>query len=160
MRVITTGLLLAGLVLAAPAKAQDAQQLGLGREVLTAMKATENFDALIPTVMTALRPALTNGDVKAGKDYDELVPVLLKEFSASKSSLIDEMAMIYAKSFTAAELRELAAFYNTPTGQKLARLTPAMSQQMMVAGQRYGQQAAAQIAERMKDELRKRGNKI
>ena len=160
MRFLTIGLLACGLTVSAPVGAQDAEHLGLARDMLQAMKAADNFDAVVPTVMNALKPALTAGNPKAAKDYDEIMPAVTKEFAAAKGSMLDEVAMIYAKSFTKPELRELSGFYKTPTGEKMARLTPVMAQQMMAAGQRYGQQVATQLTERMRDELRKRGNKI
>lgn len=160
MRALATGLLLTALVVAFPIRAQDAEHLGLARDVLVAMKTAENFEAVVPSVMTALKPALTAGNAKIAKDFDEIMPLVMGEFNAMKSSLIDEVALIYAKSFSKPELRELSTFFKTPTGQKMARLTPVMAQQMMAAGQRYGQQVATQLTERMRDELRKRGNKI
>lgn len=160
MRYLATGFLVVGLLGGSPVGAQDAEHLALARDLLVGMKAADNFDAVLPTIMTALKPALTGGNPKAAKDFDEVVPLMMGEFSSKKGALVDEVAGIYAKSFSKPELKEMVVFYRSPTGQKLARITPALSQEMMVAGQRYGQQVAAQVTERMRDELKKRGNKI
>lgn len=147
-----------------PATAQvaqpDAAQTGLARELLVAMKAADNFDAVVPTVMQALKPVVTRGDAKMGKDWDDLSPLMIKEMATAKDGLIDEIAGIYARSFTAAELKQFVDFYKTPAGLKLATQTPVLAQQTMAAGQRFGQQVAGRLAERMKEELRKRGNTL
>lgn len=150
----------APLVSPTPALAQDAEQVQLARDMMVAMKAADNFDAVIPTVMNALKPAITAGNPKLQKDWDEIAPTLIREFSAMKSGMIEEIAAIYAKAFTKEELRSFVGFYKSPAGEKLARLTPVLAQQTMVAGQRLGQQVAAKVVERMKEELRKRGNTI
>ena len=124
------------------------------------MRAADNFDAVIPTILTALKPAITSGNPKAEKDWDDLAPIMVKEFSAMKDGMLAEIATIYAKAFSKDELKAFIAFYKSPAGDKLARLTPMLAQQTMAAGQRFGQQVAARVAERMRDELRKRGNKI
>lgn len=148
----------------APALAQapqpDATQLGLAREMMVAMKAADNFEAVIPTVMNALKPVVTRGDAKIAKDWDDIAPLMNKEMASMKTQMIDEISLIYARAFTADELRAFVAFYKTPAGIKLATLTPTIAQQTMTAGQRFGQQVAGRIAERMKEELRKRGNNI
>lgn len=143
-----------------PALAQDAEQVGLARDMLVAMRAAENFDAVIPSVMTALKPAITAGNPKAAKDWDDLAPMMTQQFSAQKTELLNEIASIYARAFDKPELRQLVAFYHSPAGEKLARLTPTLAQETLGAGQKFGQQVAMSLAEQMKDELRKRGNKI
>lgn len=157
---IRTVLLTVALGWALPAAAQSPEQTALAREMLVVMRAADNFDAVLPAVMNALKPVITRGDPKVAKDWDEISPIMAKEFSALKGSLLDDIAGIYAKSFEAGELRAFVAFYRTPAGDKLARLTPTLAQQTMAVGQSFGQKVAGRLAERMQEELRKRGNKI
>ena len=158
------GLAFAAFLACAPASAQvaqpDAAQVGLARDMMIAMKAADNFEAVIPTVMNALKPVVTKGDAKIAKDWDEIAPLMIKEMASVKNQMVDEISLIYARAFTADELKQFIAFYKTPAGIKLATQTPALAQQTMAAGQRFGQQVAGRLAERMKDELRKRGNNI
>ena len=60
---------------------------------------------------------------------EQLRPVVLDFFETYMGweSLKGEMAEIYASEFTAAELNELTSFYETPVGQKLAELLPALT---------------------------------
>ncbi len=58
----------------------------------------------------------------------------------------DDLAKVYAKYFTPKELKDLEAFYSTPTGRKALHLTP----QIMAEGRRIGMEKV--IAHR--DELK------
>lgn len=51
-----------------------------------------------------------------------------------------EMAEIYAESFSESELREIVAFHETPTGQKLVRLQPELMRKGGELGRRIGEQ--------------------
>ena len=156
--------LLIGLVVAlsacAPAHAQDAERIDLARQVLVASRAAARFDAMLPEIMTALRPLVVGNNVKAGQDWDALMPTVTTEFSAMRDEMLNEITLIYAKTFETSDLRQYIAFYKSPAGQKLTSAMPDISRQSMMIGQRAGQQIAGKLAERMKDELRKRGNKL
>ncbi len=54
-------------------------------------------------------------------------------------ALKDDMAAIYAKNYTAQELGEINAFYQTPVGQKTVQLMP----QLAAAGAQIGQSKLA-----------------
>ena len=46
------------------------------------------------------------------------MPIMLEGMSARLNEVLDKVAALYARVFTAAELREITAFYRGPTGQK------------------------------------------
>jgi uncharacterized protein len=110
--------------------------------------------------MTALKPAIVQGRPEVEKDYDALVPVLLGAMTARLDEMIDKIAGIYARKFSAAELKEVANFYRGPTGQKFVQQLPGIMQESMVIGQQFGQQFAADLQKRMIEELRKKGHNI
>ena len=68
--------------------------------------------------------------------------------------LIDVTIPIYAKYFTPDEIKQLLAFYQTPLGQKVIATLPAVMQESMVAGQKWGQQ----LVPRLFDELKAEGH--
>ncbi len=55
-------------------------------------------------------------------------------------SMKDDFAKMYMEKFTDDELRELIAFYKTPTGQKTAVLMPVLATQGAAIGQRRVQE--------------------
>lgn len=57
----------------------------------------------------------------------------------------DRLARVYAQTFTERELRELTAFYRTPVGQKVARVTPALMQRGAEVGAAVAQEHMAEL---------------
>jgi hypothetical protein len=84
---------------------------------------------------------------------DLLLPALIEE----RASFIEAIETVYLRHFTPAELRDITAFYRTPTGAKSLRLLPLIQQESMIAGNAWGQTALRRALERRSDEFRRRG---
>jgi uncharacterized protein len=148
------------LISAVPAPAQTPDALAAAKDLMVVMHSADNFKVIMPQLMTALKPAIVQGRPEVEKDYDALVPVLLGAMTARLDEMIDKIAGIYARKFSAAELKEVANFYRGPTGQKFVQQLPGIMQESMVIGQQFGQQFAADLQKRMIEELRKKGHNI
>ncbi|HEX2726267.1 MAG TPA: DUF2059 domain-containing protein [Beijerinckiaceae bacterium] len=143
------------------ARADDeADRLQLARELIILNQMLKNLDAMVPTMMNAMKPIITRGDAKVEKDYDAIMKLMLNEFEPFKAQMLDDFERVAARAYTKGELEEIVAFSKSPTGQKMARLAPTLAQAGMAIGQSYGEKVAAQLAEKMKAELRKRGHNI
>ena len=66
--------------------------------------------------------------------------------------LIELIVPIYAKYFTHDEIKQLLAFYRTPLGQKVIATLPAVMQESMVAGAKWGEQLGQQVVDELKAE--------
>jgi uncharacterized protein len=165
-RPFTKVLLLIGMLfLAQPAAAQPTapppeDALQAARELVKIMDVGAQFRAILPTLMQALRPAIVQNRPEVGRDFDALVPMMVDTMLARTNEFSEIYAVIYARNFTAQELRDVAAFYRTETGQKLLAKLPVVTNEGMMAGQRLGQQMAVDLQQRMVDELRKKGHNI
>lgn len=95
---------------------------------------------------------------------DDTVAALRLEFERIQNSnladLLKEAPAIYARHFTAAELRDLTAFYRTPTGQKALRVLPQVMGEVLATIVPRLQQAQSQTLEAFKRVLRERGYAI
>jgi hypothetical protein len=157
-------LLIGMLLLAQPAAAQltpppeDAMQAA--RELVKIMDVGAQFRAILPNLMQALRPAIVQNRPEVGRDFDALVPMMVDTMLARTNEFGEIYAVIYARNFTAQELRDVAAFYRTETGKKLLAKLPVITNEGMLAGQKLGQQMAVDLQQRMVDELRKKGHNI
>ena len=65
--------------------------------------------------------------------------------------MVELVVPIYAKYLTVEDMRQLAAFYETPLGQKMVKVQPAILQECMAAGQQWGQDVARRIIQRLKE---------
>ncbi len=70
-----------------------------------------------------------------------------KEAKGTLTDLYSELAKIYMKEFTEAEIDKLIEFYNSEIGQKLASKQAAITQSGMMLGQNWGM-SLSQIAQK------------
>ena len=147
------------LLAAGPAGAQSPSPdtLAAARELIVTMRAADYFKTIMPAIVQQLKPAIVQNRPQVERDYDAIMPLMLDSMNARVSEIIDQVAALYARNFTAAELNEVVAFYRGPTGQKFIQKLPLITQESMVIGQRFGQSIAAELRSRIVDELRKRG---
>jgi hypothetical protein len=97
---------------------------------------TKDTEKLVETLSkTAFEPVIEQfkGMVPAEKQAD-----FVKEVEGTFPELYAAMAKIYMEEFTHEEVKNIMAFYETPTGKKLANKTGTLSQKGMVAGQTWG----------------------
>jgi len=161
----TTAWLLAGwlvvtLMATGPAPAQSPDAMAAAKELMATMKSADQFKALMPSLMKALKPAIVQNRPEVERDYDAFVPKLFESMNARMNELLDTVAAIYARNFTAAELNEIIAFYRGPTGQKFVQRQGGILQESMAAGQKFGQELGGELQRRMTDELRRKGHNI
>jgi uncharacterized protein len=124
------------------------------------MRAADYFKTIMPAIVQQLKPAIVQNRPQVERDYDAIMPLMLESMNARVSEIIEQVAALYARNFTAAELNEVVAFYRGPTGQKFIQKLPLITQESMVIGQRFGQSIATELRSRIVDELRKRGHDI
>jgi uncharacterized protein len=150
------------LLYGGPAAAQTPppDALAAAKELVVTMRAADQLKNLFPIIMQQLKPAIVQGRPQVEKDYDAIMPALVEGMLARSGELIDLMADVYARNFTAAEIRQISAFYRGPVGQKFLEKMPAITQESMSAGQKWGQTVAGEMRGRIIEELRKRGHNI
>lgn len=81
----------------------------------------------------------------------------IPEFKASYAELEGLFAEIYARHFTADEMRELRAFYDTPLGKKTLAEMPSLISETARVGQLWGEEIARRSLDRMKPALEENG---
>lgn len=147
---------------AGPANAQQGSPdaVAAAKELVVTMRAADQLRTLFPMIMQQLKPAIVQGRPEVEKDYDASLPQILEAANARMAEFADAIAAVYAQHFTADELRQLSAFYKGPVGQKFLQNMPAIMQDSMAVGQKFGASLAEDMRSRMSDELRKKGHKI
>ena len=108
------------------------------------------MEKALPQMMRAQMTAVINADPGADAEkkkaalakVEQVLPVASQAINRmfKDPALIDEMmveiAPLYARNYTVAELKELTAFYRTPLGRKMLALSPRLSAESMAIGQR------------------------
>ncbi len=115
--------------------------------------------------MTAVSTQLmsTVQSIDAGKDKDKLMAEFArlagKEIEARLPKYAEEVALIYARTFTLDELKQLNAFYDSPLGQKLLEKSPVLFKESADLIQQMGADVVREVWRVMLPELQRRGIK-
>jgi len=145
-----------------PQSAVDSDKRALLEELVSMVNgeqvARQMFDQLGPLV-----------EQQFGRALDQLLPKTIDRTAAAAdiqsfqkdlvtriangvlAQLKDLMMDVYGSSFTTAQLRELVAFYRTPTGQVLLKKMPEISQKGAAAGQQTVMQMLPELTKAMQD---------
>jgi hypothetical protein len=156
------GILVVMLLVLVPVRAQspNPDAAAAAKELIDTMKLGDQFKAILPAILNQMKPAIVQNRPDVERDVDAIMPILLQKMSARIGELEDAVVSIYASNFTAVELRELTAFYKSPTGQKFLQKTPIVTQQTMAAGQKFGQSAGAEAQKEIIETLRSKGHAL
>lgn len=142
------------LLATAPAPAQSqtppaAENLAAARELVQVSHATGNLQKILPTIMQNLKAAVVQNRPEVAQRYDAMMPVFAAKAQDRLNELTEAIAAIYASNFTVDELHDIAAFYRTPTGQKLIARQAVIAQQSMAMGQQLGRLIARDVQEEL-----------
>ena len=159
---VAVPLLAMTLLGAAPASSQSPspEATAAARELLTTMRMGDQLKAIVPLLMKQLAPAIVQGRPEVERELNALMPIMLELVDKRSADLIEATATVYVRHFTVEEMRQLTAFYRQPVGQKLLEKLPAITQEALIVGQKFGQAVAVELQGRIVEELRKRGHKI
>jgi hypothetical protein len=161
VRLLLIGSLLIGLCLAPVARAQDKpspEAMDAARELLAIMSP----DLVKQLTAAFLEPLFKSVETQyAGRIGRDALKEILDEFQKIGARFVGDAVMdapvIYARHFSASELREMIAFYRTPTGAKALQIMPNLAGEVLamlmprMAGLQQELEAAATAV------LRKRG---
>jgi len=117
------------------------------RDAVAALHATDIFDNILPQAAAALEAQLIqkNPDMQAliGKTVNEKALAL----ASRRADLEREAATAYAKNFSEKELNDIAAFYNSDSGQKLLKTGPLAMRELVKAAEIWQNGIARDLAQ-------------
>jgi hypothetical protein len=108
--------------------------------------------------------AMIDSEIRGNPGMEPYRDVMLKWIQKYMTwdAMRPELIRLYTDTYTEAELKQLAAFYKTPLGQKTLTKTPELLQKTAMIGARLGQQHADELKTAMtarRDELLKEQEK-
>jgi len=144
----------------AQAQTPSPDALAAARSLVTTMKQADQYRALLPEILLALRPTLTQDRPEIERDYEAMTPVIVDAFAPYVQSMVDQLATVYASNFTIDELKQIETFYRQPVGQKLLSREPAIEQAAAAIGQEGSRKASDDLRARLTQALRQKGHKL
>ena len=104
------------LMAAGPAGAQSPSPdtLAAARELIVTRRAADYFKTIMPAIVQQLKPAIVQNRPQVERDYDAIMPLMLESMNARVNEIVDQVAALYARNFTAAELNEVVGLLPRP----------------------------------------------
>ncbi|MCP3369279.1 DUF2059 domain-containing protein [Bradyrhizobium cajani] len=134
--------------------------MAAARKLVDTLKIADQYRALLPQLLLKLRPVVAQDRPEIERDYDAVTAPGAEIYTPFFGAMIDQIAALYATSFTVDELRQIEAFYAQPAGRKFLEKSDALAQASVQIGQDVSQKAADQLKQRLIEALRQKGHKL
>jgi uncharacterized protein len=134
-------------------------QIDAGRTVVVLSGMVRSFDSILPQYAEQVRQTLvTRPDLT--KDLGEVLEKLKPELEQQKSEMVEAAARIYASRLSEAELKDIGAFFSSPSGKRYVETQPLILDDMFVEMQSWTQRVSAFVIDRVRAEMKKRGHEL
>jgi uncharacterized protein len=131
------------------------------RSLVTTLKVTEQYKALVPGILSGLRPTLSQDRPEIEREFDAAVTTVLEDHQSKYyNSIIERAAALYANTFSTDELRTINSFYQSPAGQKYFENSHELSETSQKVVEDVSREAADEVKARMTQLLRDKGHKL
>jgi len=143
---------------AAPALSQEISpdQLALARKYVDLTNKAQIFEAILATTANQTSKLLSQQNPDITDKIDAAIGKILETYKGKNDELFNQIARIYAVTFTPEELQAIVTFYETPAGQKLATsafdINRGVSKVMQIYTYNFGTQFVTQVRAELKAE--------
>ncbi|WP_162261697.1 DUF2059 domain-containing protein [Bosea sp. Root381] len=157
------------LLLAVPAQAQTAQpaqpdipqsHLAAGRDVVIVSGLADSFDSIFLEFSERVSQTVGTTRPEARKDMEEIIASLRPEADKKREEIVASAAFIFAKRMSETDLRDVAAFFNSPVGQRYNAARPRAIDEIYALLQPWSMQTSNFLFDRFSEEMRKRGHQM
>ena len=142
------------------AQQPSASALSTAKEIMSISGSTSVFSPLISGVVEQAKLLFLQQSPNLSKDLNEVATKMRNDLAPRMDELSNEVAKLYATSFTEAELKEILAFYKSPTGKKLIAEQPKVLDNSMKFAQAWANKLSEEVIGKMRDEMKKKGHAL
>jgi hypothetical protein len=146
-----------------PAHAQQqppAASIQVAKQLIAATGATAVFNPLIGGVVEQAKILFLQQNPALAKDLNEVAAKIRTDLQPRFSEISDEIAKLYASNFTEQELKDVLAFYQSPSGKKLLTTQPKVIELSMNFAGDWANKLSDEVIAKMRDEMKKRGHPL
>jgi hypothetical protein len=141
------------------APAPSASHLAAAREVAIASGITRSLDVIAPQLYERIREqGITRPELT--KDLNDVLQALQPEMELQKQRAVNTIGGIYARHMTEAELKDVLAFFRSPSGKKYVDTQPVVLDDLVREMQDWSQELAEYVMVRVRGEMSKRGHQL
>lgn len=147
------------LSLGQPLTAQESftdEHIAAARDTVSSANAIRAFDDVLPLMADRTRTLFIQNNPANTAMIDEVVNETALGLAERRPELNRVVYEVWARRFTVEELKELAAFYKTPLGQKYSKVEPELRALSIGAAKQWGDAISTEMVTLVRDELTKR----
>src|SRR5580704_4474238 len=133
-RLIIVGSMFVFSIGTARAQTPSPEAMAAARDLVTTLKLSDQYKALLPVILLNLKPTLVQDRPEIERDYDAMTAMIADTYTPFYNEMLDGAAAVYATNFTTDEMRQMEAFYRLPVGQKLLERSQGIAQQTSQIG--------------------------
>ncbi len=156
--VMTAGM----IAMSVPAFAQEVapEQLALARKYVDLTDRGAVFETTVVEMGIETMRQIVTQNPEIMDQTNETIGEVIKEYNGRKGELLDQLARVYAMRFSMEELNQIVAFYETPTGQKLAAANSEVNVDLRRIMQVYTNNLRTEFFAKVRANLRAKGIEI
>lgn len=123
----------------------DPARLAAARDLMEVTGVTRQLDGMIDAMSKGFAKGAGAENSQQGQKLSEEFQASMKKLLSFKTEMIDDFAVLYAETFTADEMKQLADFYRSGVGAKFIKLTPALMQKGAAIGMKYTERLTKEL---------------
>jgi len=132
----------------------------IAREVIELTGIAQSFESAYTEFRDRTRQLVGVTRPELSKDMNEVIAALKPEADRKRDDMILASADIFARKMNEADLREVAAFFKSPIGQRYNAARPLAIDEIFTVLQTWSVQTSNYMFQRFSEEMGKRGHKM
>jgi hypothetical protein len=146
---------------ALPVIAQTPKHLALADALVAEARVSEQQMKAVPQIVEMIMPIMAKGnESRAGELQTILRDEFVRIFTDKRKDMERVARDAYARNLNDQELRDVTAFYRTPTGKRLIDVQPTITSESMRDGGDIGRSAMAEAMPFIIERMRKANLKV
>ncbi len=135
----------------APAVAEDVKPaadpaaLAAARDLMEVTGVAKQMEGMISAMSQGFAKGAGADTSEKGKQAVAEFDAAMKKFMGFKAEMLTDFAQLYAESFTASEMKEIADFYRGGTGAKFIQAMPVLMQKGAQIGMKYSERIVKEM---------------
>jgi uncharacterized protein len=142
---------------AATPPAPSAAALAYSATILNDIGMKPSLDRIVPGMLAQMQREILTTRPELKDPVGEATKIIEPEFIKSEQEVLDAVAKAFAGLMTEQELKDTAAFYESPTGKKFVLVQVAVANRVAAVAAEWRQQLSTAMLARMHEELKKKG---
>jgi hypothetical protein len=130
--------------------------LAIARDLVISSGMSRGFDALIPQFMEQLKQTFAASRPEIAKELADTLTQLRPEFDAKRDEIVDTAARLYAQALSENDLKNIAAFFKSPSGSAYVASQPRVLDGLFGAMQAWSRGLSEFMLTRVRAELKKK----